>query len=84
MLARLHFVIRMPRGEEVPDLDLEQLEADLVEATRVWEDDVADVLKIECGVDKAAALQRRYSRCVPGGVQGGLRRRDRRAGHAAP
>ena len=65
VLARLHFVVRMQPGEEVPDLDVERLEADLVEATRVWEDDVADALKAQCGVDEAAALQRHYAGAFP-------------------
>ena len=77
VLARLHFVIRMPRGEEVPELDFEQLEADLVEAARVWEDDVADVLKARVRRRQGGRAAAPLRRGVPRGVQGGLRRRDR-------
>ncbi|MCF8555012.1 MAG: NAD-glutamate dehydrogenase, partial [Candidatus Nanopelagicales bacterium] len=34
VLARLHFVVLKPIGRAIPDIDLEQLEADLADATR--------------------------------------------------
>ena len=41
VLARLHFVVRPPRGELVGDVDEPRIEALLAEATRSWTDDLA-------------------------------------------
>ncbi len=74
VLARVHFVVRMKQGETVGEYDAELLEQRVIEATRAW----------------AGRLHRRPARpgwrrcchaagppvrrCLPGGVQGGLRR----------
>ena len=38
ILARLHFVVRLPAGARPPKVDAAELEAELVEATRSWDD----------------------------------------------
>ncbi|MER8028610.1 NAD-glutamate dehydrogenase [Streptomyces bauhiniae] len=64
ILSRLHFVVRVPPGTELPqlsDADKERIEARLVEATRSWSDGFAEALNAECGEERAAELLRRYS-----------------------
>jgi glutamate dehydrogenase len=65
VLARLHFVVRVRRGEVVPDVDHDDLEAKLVEATRSWADDFADAVVDQCGEEEAAGLLRRYGDAFP-------------------
>ncbi|MFJ5773686.1 NAD-glutamate dehydrogenase [Streptomyces sp. NPDC093094] len=64
ILSRLHFVVRVPPGTELPQLsdsDKERIEARLVEAARSWADGFADALNAELGEERAAELLRRYS-----------------------
>ncbi len=42
VLARLHFVLRMPVGEAMGQLDIRALEKELTLATRSWNDEFAD------------------------------------------
>src|SRR3954447_20163923 len=49
VLARLHFVVRMPTGRrgtaaKTPDVDVEALQAELAEAARSWTDELSDAL----------------------------------------
>jgi glutamate dehydrogenase len=44
VLARLHFVVRMPPGEAMGDVDVRSLERELTLATRSWNDEFADLL----------------------------------------
>ncbi|WP_326590180.1 NAD-glutamate dehydrogenase [Streptomyces sp. NBC_01294] len=63
ILSRIHFVIRVPQGTELPvltDSDVERLEARLVEAARSWADGFQEALIAECGEERAAELLRRY------------------------
>ncbi|MCT7356203.1 NAD-glutamate dehydrogenase [Streptomyces sp. 15-116A] len=64
ILSRLHFVVRVPQGTELPQLsdsDKERIEARLVEAARSWADGFAEALNAEFGEERAAELLRRYS-----------------------
>ncbi|MEU6090690.1 NAD-glutamate dehydrogenase [Streptomyces sp. NPDC047085] len=64
ILSRLHFVIRVQPGTELPqlsDADKERIEARLVEAARSWADGFAEALTAECGEEHAAELLRRYN-----------------------
>ena len=74
VLARLHFVVRLPPGTELPQVDRDDLEAQLVEATRSWDEDLGDALRSELGEEEAARLLRCLGERVPRGVQGGLPR----------
>ncbi|MFD0315351.1 NAD-glutamate dehydrogenase [Streptomyces flavalbus] len=64
ILSRLHFVVRVPQGTELPELsdaDKERIEARLVEAARSWADGFAEALNAEFGEERAAELLRRYA-----------------------
>ncbi len=44
VLARLHFVVRMPVGDALPDFDVRALERELTLTTRTWNDEFADLI----------------------------------------
>ena len=65
VLARLHYVVRVARGETVPDVDVEQLEARLVAAARTWDEDLDEVLREELGEELGSHLAALYGRGFP-------------------
>jgi glutamate dehydrogenase len=72
VLARLHFVVRVPTGSDLPVLseaDVERLEAKLAEAARSWMDGFNEVLLRECGEERAAEASRRYANAFPDGYR---------------
>ncbi|TQK44921.1 glutamate dehydrogenase [Streptomyces sp. SLBN-118] len=72
VLSRLHFVIRVQPGTDLPDLtdaDKDRIEARLVEAARSWADGFAEALNAECGEERAAELLRRYGHAFPEGYK---------------
>ncbi|UXY20134.1 NAD-glutamate dehydrogenase [Streptomyces cynarae] len=72
ILSRLHFVVRVPQGTELPELsdaDKERIEARLVEAARSWTDAFSEALTAELGEERAAELQRRYTNAFPEGYK---------------
>ncbi|MGV9271719.1 NAD-glutamate dehydrogenase [Streptomyces griseosporeus] len=72
ILSRLHFVVRVPPGTELPQLsdsDKERIEARLVEAARSWADGFAEALGAEFGEERAAELLRRYGNAFPEGYK---------------
>ncbi|WP_328771159.1 NAD-glutamate dehydrogenase [Streptomyces sp. NBC_00286] len=72
ILSRLHFVVRVPQGTELPELsdaDKERIEARLAEAARSWADGFAEALNAECGEERAAELLRRYGNAIPEGYK---------------
>ncbi|MDQ0776839.1 glutamate dehydrogenase [Streptomyces aurantiacus] len=72
ILSRLHFVVRVPQGTELPqlsDADKDRIEARLVEAARSWADGFAEALNAECGEERAAELLRRYGNVIPEGYK---------------
>ncbi|MFE0578287.1 MULTISPECIES: NAD-glutamate dehydrogenase [unclassified Streptomyces] len=63
ILSRIHFVVRVPQGTELPvltDGDVERIEGRLVEAARSWADGFDQALNAELGEERAAELLRRY------------------------
>ncbi|MGB7983199.1 MAG: NAD-glutamate dehydrogenase, partial [Candidatus Nanopelagicales bacterium] len=60
VLARLHIVVRVARGESVPDLDVEALEARIAEVVRSWDDELSAALVAGSSEAAAHALLRRY------------------------
>ncbi len=64
-LARVHFVVRPPRGELVGEADVSELERRLVEAARSWEDDFNAAVRSEYGEQRGAHLARLYSESFP-------------------
>ncbi|MEU1595214.1 NAD-glutamate dehydrogenase [Streptomyces sp. NPDC005708] len=72
ILSRLHFVVRVPQGTELPqlsDADKERIEARLVEAARSWTDAFNEALNAELGEERGAELQRYYSGAFPEGYK---------------
>ncbi|MDI3407478.1 NAD-glutamate dehydrogenase [Streptomyces cavernicola] len=72
ILSRLHFVVRVAPGTELPqlsDADKERIETRLVEAARSWADGFAEALTAECGEERAAELLRRYSNAFQEGYK---------------
>ncbi|MGZ4626681.1 MAG: NAD-glutamate dehydrogenase, partial [Kineosporiaceae bacterium] len=65
VLARLHFVVRLAAGAELPDVDRDDLERRLVEATRSWGEDLGDALRGELGEEEAARLERAWGQGFP-------------------
>ncbi|GAB2676040.1 NAD-glutamate dehydrogenase [Thalassiella azotivora] len=69
VLARLHFVVRAPAGQTVRQADPEELERRLVEATRTWEEDLADALRAEVGEEEATRILHRWGGAFPEGYK---------------
>ncbi|MDT0445468.1 NAD-glutamate dehydrogenase [Streptomyces johnsoniae] len=72
VLSRLHFVIRVEPGTELPELtdaDVDRIEARLAEASRSWNDTFTDALVAECGEEQAAELGRRFHGAFPEGYK---------------
>ena len=56
VLARLHFVVRMPVGEAMGEVDVRALERELTLATRSWNDEFADTIAGTDNQDELASL----------------------------
>jgi glutamate dehydrogenase len=65
LLARLHFVVRVPQGQALPDVDIDALERRLVDATRTWVEDLGEALRVDHGEEGAARLIGLYGRAFP-------------------
>ncbi len=64
-LARVHFVVRPPRGQMVVDVDVEDLERRVAEAARSWRDDFMAAVNAEFGEAEGSKLARTYSDSFP-------------------
>ncbi len=53
VLARLHFVVRMPVGTTMSEIDVRSVERELTLATRSWDDEFADLI---VGIEQADRL----------------------------
>lgn len=72
ILSRLHFVVRVAQGTELPvlsDADKDRIEARLVEAARSWADGFGEALNAELGEERAAELLRNYGHAFPEGYK---------------
>jgi glutamate dehydrogenase len=65
VLARLHFVVRLDRGRPTPDVDRDELEERISDATRSWEDDLGDALVEAFGEEDGARLVKKYTDAFP-------------------
>jgi glutamate dehydrogenase len=65
MLARLHFVVRPPKGELCGEFDQADLERRLAEAARSWRDDFVAAVHEEYGEEVGSRLSRRYAEAFP-------------------
>ena len=64
VLVRIHYTLRVPPGA-LPTVDVEALEARIVEATRSWDDELQAVLQEENGEEQGTALFRRFGSAFP-------------------
>ena len=69
VLARLHFVVRVARSGELPHVDGEQLELEIADAARFWDDDFIDALAEAAGEELAADLQQHFAAGIPDGYK---------------
>jgi glutamate dehydrogenase len=65
VLARLHVVVRMARGESVPDLDVDRVEAQIAEVVKSWEDHLALALVAATSEIKAHSMLARFPHGFP-------------------
>src|SRR5439155_21838274 len=64
VLARMHMLVRSaPRDQ--PHYDVRAIEADIVQATRRWEDDLKIALIELLGEERATAVMRSYAHAFP-------------------
>ena len=64
-LARLHFVVRVPKGAPIPEVDEAALEREIVEATRTWDEDLVEALRADVGDEAGGRLTGLYGRAFP-------------------
>jgi glutamate dehydrogenase len=65
VLARLHFVVRVASGQVIPDVDERDLQQQLIDATRTWDEDLSEVALSEHGEEEAARLGGLYGNAFP-------------------
>src|SRR5450756_999446 len=65
VLARLHFVVRVASGQGIPDVDERDLQQRLIDATRTWDEDLAEVALSDYGEEGAARLVGLYGKAFP-------------------
>ena len=64
-LARMHFLIALRPGVEVPNPERAKVEATVAQVTRRWSDDLADLLTLAVGEHDAERMLRRYAAAFP-------------------
>ncbi len=65
-LARVHYIVRTEPGH-IPDYKIEAIEAQIVEASRSWEDRLLDALVAAKGERAGFSLHRRFTGAFPAG-----------------
>ena len=63
--ARVHFVVHLPKGDTIPDVDTAELERRLTDASRSWRDDFTQAVIAEYGEEVGTILGRRYADSFP-------------------
>jgi glutamate dehydrogenase len=63
--ARVSFVVRPPKGQVIGEVDLEDLERRLVDASRSWPEDFSGAVIAEYGEESGARLARQYAASFP-------------------
>ena len=64
-LARLHFVVRVPLGVDIPEVDAAAVEQRIVDATRTWDEDLVEELGRRRGAEGAARAMAAYAKALP-------------------
>jgi glutamate dehydrogenase len=65
VLARLHFVVRIDPFADHPPVDVESIQAELADATRSWDADLALQLDHHIGEGQARMLAKAYAHAYP-------------------
>lgn len=68
-LAQVHLVLRMPRGEDLPKVDVAELQRDLNLAVRTWDDQLVNLLREAHGEHEASQLLADYAGAFTAGYQ---------------
>ncbi|MBB2890769.1 NAD-glutamate dehydrogenase [Flexivirga oryzae] len=64
-LALIHFVVRLPQGSEVPEVDEQDLQAKLLESSLSWDERLGEVSLEEDGENASARVMSLYARAFP-------------------
>jgi glutamate dehydrogenase len=64
-MARMHFLIALRSGAEVPNPERAAVEARVAQVTRRWSDDLTDLLTVAMGEQEAERLVRSYGAAFP-------------------
>ena len=64
-LAQVHYVLRVPQGTKIPDVDLAPLERDVIEATRTWDEDLIEAARAEHGEEEGTRITALYGKSFP-------------------
>ncbi len=67
--ARVHFVVHLTKGNDLPEVDTADLERRLTEASRSWRDDFQTAVIAEYGEEVGTILGRRYVDSFPEGYK---------------
>ncbi|GAB3448249.1 NAD-glutamate dehydrogenase [Streptomonospora sediminis] len=67
--AQLYLVVRAERGSILAEVDHAALEAEVVAATRSWDDDLSDELRARFGAERAGELLQDYGSALPEGYK---------------
>jgi glutamate dehydrogenase len=65
VLARIHFVIRIDPNAQTPEYDLDKLENKIVNVTRLWSDDLEQLLHEHYGEERGGKLSTQYKEAFP-------------------
>jgi glutamate dehydrogenase len=63
--ARVHFVVHPPKGGQIPEIDVPDLERRLIEASRSWRDDFVSSVVADYGEDRGSRLARAWANAFP-------------------
>ncbi len=65
VLTHVHFTLRRSAGREMPSVDTAQLQRRVAEATRTWDEDLADAASAALGEELATPLQATWGPGLP-------------------
>jgi len=63
--ARVSFVVRPPKGQEIGEVDVDDLERRLIDAARSWHEDFVNAVVAEYGEESGARLSQLYENSFP-------------------
>jgi glutamate dehydrogenase len=69
VLARVHIIVGINKSENQPPVDFEAIEAMLIEAARLWRDDLYDALVDKYGEERGHRLADKYCQSFPTAYQ---------------